>query len=64
LIFDLDETLIHTLRDTTEDGEEDMQHQFYDEDELMDRQKLMWVEITEPESQETQKYAIYVRPFV
>ena len=26
LIFDLDETLIHTVRDPTEDGEEDMQH--------------------------------------
>jgi hypothetical protein len=50
LIFDLDETLIHSLR--SEDEEDTEFPYLYDEDERMDRSQLNWVDITDPESQE------------
>lgn len=62
MIFDLDETLIHSLRDN--DGEEDDFNYRYDDSNIMPREKLQYLEITEPSTNDTETISFYIRPFV
>lgn len=62
LIFDLDETLIHSLRDQDENEEEFIYA--CGEESKMPKEMLQWVDITEPSTGETEKIGFYVRPFV
>ena len=61
LIFDLDETLIHSLR--TDDDEYDFDY-LYEESERMDKSQLNRVEVADPSTQERQNGCFYIRPFV
>lgn len=61
LVFDLDETLIHSLR--SDDDEEGDFPYLYNEAQRMDKSLLQWVDITDPATEEMQTGGFFVRPF-
>jgi len=60
LIFDLDETLIHSLR---KEDDEDSFCYLYDESERMDISQLNRVELTDPSTQQRENGGFFIRPF-
>ena len=61
IIFDLDETLIHTVRDT-DDMEEQQLMMLYDD--MYGVEPDEWVELMEPDSSQTFMSGFFVRPFL
>ena len=61
LIFDLDETLIHTVRDT-EDMEEQQLMMLYND--MYGVEPDEWVDIMEPDSAQALRSGFFVRPYL
>lgn len=62
IIFDLDETLIHSLRQ--EDEEDSCYPYYFNEDERMDKVHLNHVELTDPCTQQKNTGGFFIRPFL
>jgi TFIIF-interacting CTD phosphatase-like protein len=62
VIFDLDETLIHSLRNETE--EDEMYPYWFSEDKRLDMSQLNQVELMDPTTNEREIGGFFTRPFL